>query len=485
MSDTQSITIYTDGSARPNPGAAGYGFCAALENGDKYSGGGPVAVNGSTNNIAEILAVPLSVLQIRKLFSNISKIIIKSDSQYVVKCILLIPKWKSTGWIGSTGTPIANIEIWKFLDTVITDAKNSGIEFDFEWVRGHDGIDGNEIADTNANKGRELAIKLNSILTFELNDNHFIDLIPSINKETKDEDEESTYIGTTSPTMDIKTKVTPFTKLFSIKRWFFITLTSCEIEKRLFYFGSTYEDKKGMDNKNLGKRASDTMYALYFPKEPIKELDIIRDKFNSKCKSVSLPIVVNLTKLLSLKTWTSFVENPNEYIAFPKENSFTAITTDGILIGNALIPPKLSFKLSTITTLGYEYFTYYLSKGNAGVYIYDITNDFYEEDKKCIQKVRGDFSQSIGYIDVNVCIPYLEKGKIKRSEKPTAIRLTVDIDIPNRNAFSGLVKNKEKVKVSLLVTESFERSCRIAVILEQNENVCIYYSADANFRIKG
>jgi ribonuclease HI len=485
MSDTQSITIYTDGSARPNPGAAGYGFCAVLENGDKYSGGGPIAVHNGTNNIAEILAVPFSVLQIRKLFSNISNIIIKSDSQYVIKCILLIPRWKAIGWIGSTGTPVANVEIWKFLDKVITEVKNDGIEFDFEWVRGHNGIDGNEIADVNANKGREIAVKLNSILNFELSDNHFIDFIPNVNEDSNEEEKEGTYIGTTSPTVDSKIKVAPFTKLFSVKRWFFITLASCEIEKRLFYFGSTYEDKKGMDNKNLGKRASDTMYALYFPKEQIKELDTIRDKFNSKCKDISLPVVVNLTKLLSLKTWTNYIKNPNEYITFPKENSFIAVTTDGILIGNALIPPKLSFKLSTITTLGYEYFTYYMSKGNAGVYIYDITNDFYEEDKKGIQKVRGDFSQSIGYIDIDICIPYLENGKIKRSEKPTLIRLTVDIDIPNRNAFSGLVKDKEKVKVSLLVTESFERSCRIAVILEQNENVCIYYSADANFRIKG
>lgn len=80
------IHIYTDGSAKINPGPGGYGIIILYNNfgtfyKKEFSGG----FNYTTNNRMELTAVILALEIVKK--TNNKKIIIFTDSKYIVDAI--------------------------------------------------------------------------------------------------------------------------------------------------------------------------------------------------------------------------------------------------------------------------------------------------------------------------------------------------------------------------------------------------------------
>ena len=81
-----AIEIYTDGSAKGNPGKGGYGI--VIKNKDNYL----EISNGyrlTTNNRMELLAV---IVALEKLKNTNEEIIITSDSKYVIDAV-------TKGWV--------------------------------------------------------------------------------------------------------------------------------------------------------------------------------------------------------------------------------------------------------------------------------------------------------------------------------------------------------------------------------------------------
>jgi len=76
-------------------------------------------------------------------------IIIKSDSKYCVMGLKTwLKNWKKKGWLNSKKEPVANQGLWKQVDKLNTRiALPNGINVKVEWVRGHNGENGNEKAD--------------------------------------------------------------------------------------------------------------------------------------------------------------------------------------------------------------------------------------------------------------------------------------------------------------------------------------------------
>lgn len=136
------IIIYTDGSAKGNPGPGGYG--AILETKDKkykkelYQG-----YRKTTNNRMELLAV---IVALEALKSQ-SEVIIWSDSKYVVDSI---SKGWVFGWEKKNFEKRLNSDLWqRFL--VIYRKHNVNLK----WIKGHAGHPGNERADKLAVMGAE------------------------------------------------------------------------------------------------------------------------------------------------------------------------------------------------------------------------------------------------------------------------------------------------------------------------------------------
>ncbi|GIK43787.1 MAG: hypothetical protein BroJett011_76200 [Chloroflexota bacterium] len=134
---TYFTTIYTDGGASPNPGEGAY--VAILQNGDRAA-----AVRGyaphATNQQMELAAV---IAGLHVLKSTRIPVHIYTDSQYVQGgASMWIKGWRKNGWKTTSGSPLANVELWQELDQVMNNYVISWFKVD-----GHAGVQMNVKAD--------------------------------------------------------------------------------------------------------------------------------------------------------------------------------------------------------------------------------------------------------------------------------------------------------------------------------------------------
>jgi ribonuclease HI len=128
------ILIYTDGACEPNPGMGGWAFYDKTNDFVKWG-----HEEHSTNNIMELSAIIYALEYLEGRPGTIY-----SDSQYCVNGINeWMHNWKKKGWTRSGG--LKNKELWQR----IYNMNRAGVRF--KWIRGHNGIRGNEIADQYAN----------------------------------------------------------------------------------------------------------------------------------------------------------------------------------------------------------------------------------------------------------------------------------------------------------------------------------------------
>jgi ribonuclease HI len=140
MAETESIIIYTDGGCSGNPGPGGWAFVMRDGSGSitEASGG----ENPTTNNRMELKAV-IEALGAAEARTAGGSVIVRTDSQYVRNGISSwIHAWKRNGWRTADKKPVKNQELWMALDAVAT-----RLHCQFEWVKGHAGIEENERCD--------------------------------------------------------------------------------------------------------------------------------------------------------------------------------------------------------------------------------------------------------------------------------------------------------------------------------------------------
>ncbi len=126
------VTIYTDGSARGNPGAGGYGIVLQYGKHKKELSEG---FKLTTNNRMELLAVIVAL----ETLSKACQVTIYSDSKYVVDSVEKKWVW---GWLKKGFKGKKNPDLWqRFLQIY---PKH---EVKFVWVKGHANIPGNERCD--------------------------------------------------------------------------------------------------------------------------------------------------------------------------------------------------------------------------------------------------------------------------------------------------------------------------------------------------
>jgi len=138
--------IYCDGACKGNPGLAGSGL-VVYRNGEKTFMSGAFETKG-TNNTAELKAL-LHSLKIAQRLNE--KVLIKTDSNYSINTITKWAyTWKKNGWKKKGG--IKNLDLIKEIHNLY-DSLHKKITI--EYVKGHAGIEGNELADTMANHAIE------------------------------------------------------------------------------------------------------------------------------------------------------------------------------------------------------------------------------------------------------------------------------------------------------------------------------------------
>lgn len=118
-----SVTIYTDGASRGNPGAGGYGTILISGNNRKEMSQG---FRMTTNNRMELLSVIAGLEALKKKDLDVT---IYSDSKYIVDSV---EKGWLNGWVKTGFKKKKNKDLWlRFLRVY----KQHNVKF--HWIKGH------------------------------------------------------------------------------------------------------------------------------------------------------------------------------------------------------------------------------------------------------------------------------------------------------------------------------------------------------------
>ena len=137
----KEINIYTDGACSGNPGPGGWGAVLVYKENEKQLSG---SEKETTNNRMELTAAisALSIVKNTPDFAGLP-VTVNIDSQYVKNGITSwIKGWKAKGWKTADKKPVKNQDLWVCLDEL-----NSSLNVSWNWVKGHAGVEYNEVCD--------------------------------------------------------------------------------------------------------------------------------------------------------------------------------------------------------------------------------------------------------------------------------------------------------------------------------------------------
>lgn len=137
-----NVTLYSDGSAKGNPGPGGFGTILQYidAKGELHELEISEGYKLTTNNRMEILGAIKGLEALNKP----CKVTIISDSQYLVNTFNQhwIENWVKKGWKKADNKKVLNEDLWKRLLAAMEPHMVS-----FEWVKGHAGHPENERCD--------------------------------------------------------------------------------------------------------------------------------------------------------------------------------------------------------------------------------------------------------------------------------------------------------------------------------------------------
>lgn len=125
MTAFPQVTIYTDGSCEPNPGAGGWAALLIFKEREiPIAGADPY----TTNNRMELTAA----VEAFHALPEPHQINFHTDSQYLKRGVTeWLPTWRARNWRRKRGK-LANVDLWKALDAAI-----QRHNIDWHWVKAH------------------------------------------------------------------------------------------------------------------------------------------------------------------------------------------------------------------------------------------------------------------------------------------------------------------------------------------------------------
>lgn len=135
MTSLPRVTIYTDGSCEPNPGAGGWAALLIFD-------GREIPISGAdpqtTNNRMELTAAVEAFYAL----PEPHQVNFYTDSEYLKRGISeWLPKWRERSW-RRKGGKLANVDLWKALDASIRKHQVT-----WHWIRAHAGNPNNQRVD--------------------------------------------------------------------------------------------------------------------------------------------------------------------------------------------------------------------------------------------------------------------------------------------------------------------------------------------------
>lgn len=151
-----TVTCWSDGSSRGNPGPGGYGTVLRYVDpaGGVHEREFSCGYVRTTNNRMELMGAIVGLEALRRPCT----VTMVTDSQYVVNAFRQhwISGWVKRGWKTANKQPVKNVDLWKRLI-----AATEPHDVTWQWVKGHAGHPENErcdqlaVAQSKAHGGRQ------------------------------------------------------------------------------------------------------------------------------------------------------------------------------------------------------------------------------------------------------------------------------------------------------------------------------------------
>ena len=399
----------------------------------------------STNNRGEIFAL-LKALEFCKR-EDIRTIQIHTDSSYTLEgWNKILPLWAKNKWCRRDGEPIKSKDLWQ----QAWDLKNDMREFDItaQWVQGHSIFLGNNIADVNANLGKNMTVA------------------GMIDESCEFRSPAQGYWSTGESDRH---------PLMAHQKLFF------NGEHEFHVPGTYYMGAVDKDLGLLGKRLSDTSYSVLKLKEPIPELEKLIahqcDIGNQRNQSV----VAHLATFYKPHIQKQFMEYGS--FSFYRQDNYKndLSSADKQLVTEAIEPPKQVFNALLAMNNVAKWLNEFLEKTPEAsrFTMTDLTSHLYESST--VQKKKQDVivtklkaSIKPGVASIAVDANYRDSTGTEFT-LPTV--LSFGIDLADRN---GLKRVEEFTpKVTLLSWEESPGVFRYFTVIQTNDDVgayCGYYS---------
>lgn len=435
--DEKSMVLFTDGSARPNPGNRGWGVHGYLYSTatPKKGSGNPTHYPSAVGYIPKAVKVetvpeitPIEYIDIYsachengsnnaselEAVSNafkkacdyeITKLTIYTDSEYVRKGIYdWTPVWLRNNWIKADGTEVSNHVKWKELLANKLALELKGVEIKVLWVKGHRDNLGNIIADKLAEVG-------------------VINAIYGNHKTTEEISEAQGY-------WKIDVNKHPF--VFH-KCMYFNT------QQEYIIPGEYYLGDHGSDDQLIGKQMSDVTFSVIKLVEVDPMLESVRNITTTLAEDNNSIMMAKLDHLYNPAIYKDLSKFGKAAIIHKDKSRLDLSTLDGEPLAKEIRPARLAMRaveaLSTLKALMGEI------ESNAGKFTsLDITETIFDkvEGKKGTEyKIKPTLTVGVNFLDTVIT----HKGV----DRP--LKLILGTDCPDRNTLKRLEDHKPEIKL--------------------------------------
>lgn len=456
--------VYTDGSARPNPGNIGWGIHGYIYQNitdkpivvqkhsitnqgylypEKFKKStqlvqpieyidivGSLDTCCGTNNQAEINAIKtvLETLQNKELTS----LLLMSDSEYSINIINdYIKSNKRTGYS-------ANLNLWNDVYDLLDVYIESNIRMTFNWIKGHSDNVGNDISDY-----------LSVIGT-----NHSID-----EKQILD-----VKYSPAKKYWNIDIEDNP---LLSFNRCYFNS------QRRFNIIGQYFIADPGPNDLLLGKRTSETGLAVVKLKTPDPTIEEIKERQFSISGDLSNITMINLDRVYTPNIY-KYLQNYGRYCLIKNRRFNSLDFVDNKPLTVEINPVGLSLKAIEAFNVLEDLLDNYEKNNNPNISVYNITDDFYEiETTK--KKTSLVLKKEHGVGTKNLFT------KITIDGKDIKVPIILGIDLPDRNKLKRLEKYNPIIK--LIIWSQSPISFRYCYLIDSDIGIGIWsnYYADRIF----
>ncbi len=454
------ITAYTDGgSVELNYGKkdwiGGWGLFIKEENGSelRFNAGMPI---GSTNNRAEMGAYRQLITEaIARGYTEIKVFI---DSQYVINgATKWISGWKKKKWIKSDGERVVNEDIWKEIDALQTEATKRGIKIDISWVKGHSGIEGNEVADQLATAGiaqarnEDFSVQQKGVIKDEIN--------------TSDEADTTTE----KPKKVKKPKVPLPHPLICGRRLMDVVNKPIGPEGQNVYYTLSFDDTDDIKSRFCGVASSERFEGVVVCNERLPLYHELHALQTSNIpEDFAFPVLYMWDKISSSARWKEFYLEGIENLHLDHTGDLYHWDKDTQLSHVLRTPRAAKFSLDTLNNKHYL-----LSEFLAGTFkdekVMDVTDYIYTTNSKGKMEARPELAAA-KRLD----------HRFTWNEQDALIAMAIMYEIPSRNVFARLAKEDKEVKVSIVIHDESKTTFRWSLVVTTPNAAAIYNNPSRN-----